>query len=89
MRPTESSSAAVSSQCLGAITLIRLSRPDVRNAVDADTARALYAAFIAFEEDPHANALENSGGGDIATAHSPNLLNSRPGGMLGCQLYFN
>ena len=25
------------------------------------------------------------GGGDIATAHSPHLLNSRPGGMLGRQ----
>jgi len=54
MHATESSSAAVSSQRLGAITLIRLSRPDVRNAVDADTARALYAAFIAFEADADA-----------------------------------
>ena len=51
MHATESSSPVVSSQRLGAITVITLSRPDVRNAVDADTARALYAAFIAFEED--------------------------------------
>ena len=54
MPPTESPSPAVSSQRLGAITLITLSRPDVRNAVDADTARSLYAAFIAFEEDVQA-----------------------------------
>ena len=54
MHATESSSTAVSSQRLGAIMLISLSRPDVRNAVDADTARALYAAFIAFEEDADA-----------------------------------
>jgi enoyl-CoA hydratase len=54
MHATESLSAAVSSQRLGAITLITLSRPDVRNAVDADTARALYAAFIVFEEDADA-----------------------------------
>ena len=45
---------AVSSQRIGATRLITLSRPDVRNAVDADTARALYAAFIEFEEDAEA-----------------------------------
>jgi enoyl-CoA hydratase len=54
MHATASSSPAVSSQRLGATTLITLSRPDVRNAVDADTAHALYAAFIAFEEDADA-----------------------------------
>jgi len=37
-----------------AVTVVTLSRPDVRNAVDADTARALYQAFLAFEADPHA-----------------------------------
>lgn len=37
-----------------AVTLVTLRRPDVRNAVDADTARALYQAFMAFEADPHA-----------------------------------
>jgi enoyl-CoA hydratase len=36
------------------VTVIILARPDVRNAVDADTARALHAAFIAFDDDPDA-----------------------------------
>ena len=52
-QPT-SNATAVSSQRIGATKLITLSRPDVRNAVDADTARALYAAFIEFEEDAEA-----------------------------------
>lgn len=36
------------------VTLVTLDRPDVRNAVDADTARALYEAFVAFDADPQA-----------------------------------
>ena len=35
----------------GPVTVVTLSRPDVRNAVDADTARSLYDAFVAFESD--------------------------------------
>ncbi|WP_293224538.1 crotonase/enoyl-CoA hydratase family protein [Ottowia sp.] len=33
------------------VTVVTLERPDVRNAVDAATARALHAAFMAFEAD--------------------------------------
>ena len=54
MHPTDSQSLSVSSRCQGSTTVITLSRPDVRNAVDADTARALYAAFLTFEEDADA-----------------------------------
>ncbi len=36
------------------VTIVTLDRPEVRNAVDADTARALYEAFLAFDEDPNA-----------------------------------
>ena len=36
------------------VTIVTLDRPEVRNAVDADTARALYDAFIAFDDDPNA-----------------------------------
>ena len=54
MHPTDSQFPSVSSRSHGPITVITLSRPDVRNAVDAYTARALYAAFIAFEEDADA-----------------------------------
>lgn len=34
------------------VTLVTLDRPDVRNAVDGDTARALFEAFAAFDDDP-------------------------------------
>ena len=38
----------------GEVTLVTLNRPDVRNAVDAPTARALHAAFLAFDADDRA-----------------------------------
>lgn len=38
----------------GEVTLITLDRPDVRNAVDSEHARALYEAFIAFDADTNA-----------------------------------
>jgi enoyl-CoA hydratase len=38
----------------GEVTLVTLNRPDVRNAVDAATARALHAAFLAFDADDSA-----------------------------------
>ncbi len=41
----------VTAENLDGITVITLNRPDVRNAVDADTARALHAAFLAFDDD--------------------------------------
>ena len=36
------------------VTVVTLRRPQVRNAVDAATARALYQAFLAFDADPDA-----------------------------------
>ncbi|MDI1341272.1 crotonase/enoyl-CoA hydratase family protein [Polaromonas sp.] len=38
----------------GEITVITMDRPDVRNAVDSDHARALYDAFLAFDADDSA-----------------------------------
>jgi enoyl-CoA hydratase len=38
----------------GDVLVVTLDRPDVRNAVDATTARALYEAFVAFDADPAA-----------------------------------
>lgn len=38
----------------GPVTIVTLSRPEVRNAVDNPTARALGAAFTAFEKDDRA-----------------------------------
>ncbi len=38
----------------GAVTVVTIDRPQRRNAVDAATAHALHAAFVAFEDDPDA-----------------------------------
>ena len=38
----------------GAVTIVTLDRPEVRNAVDAGTARRLHEAFVAFDEDADA-----------------------------------
>ena len=46
--------AAVRTEKLGAVTVVTLDRPEVRNAVDGDTARALYDAFVAFDDDADA-----------------------------------
>ena len=43
---------SVTSECIDGITVVTLNRPDVRNAVDADTARDLHAAFLAYDDDP-------------------------------------
>jgi len=43
---------SVISERIDDLTVITLNRPDVRNAVDADTARALHASFLAFDDDP-------------------------------------
>jgi enoyl-CoA hydratase len=45
---------AVRIEQLEQVTVVTLDRPEVRNAVDADTARALYDAFVAFDADPQA-----------------------------------
>lgn len=47
----------------GRVTLVTLSRPDVRNAVDAATARALHAAFLEFERDEGADVAVFHGAG--------------------------
>ena len=46
--------ASVRVEKLGPVTLVTLNRPEVRNAVDAPTARALYEAFLGFDADAHA-----------------------------------
>ena len=48
----------------GSVTTIVLARSEARNAVDPETARALYDAFVAFDADPaqHAAVLWGAGG---------------------------
>jgi enoyl-CoA hydratase len=46
--------AAVTTERMGDVWVITLDRPDVRNAVDSATAKALHQAFLAFEDDTDA-----------------------------------
>ena len=46
--------SAVTTEAIDDIRVVTLSRPEVRNAVDSATARDLHAAFLSFEDDPHA-----------------------------------
>lgn len=46
--------ASVQTLTAGEVTVVTLQRPEVRNAVDADTARQLFEAFAAFDADPNA-----------------------------------
>lgn len=54
----------------GAVTVVTIDRPEVRNAVDGATAEALRIAFGAFDEDPEAAVavLTGSGGNFCAGA---------------------
>ena len=45
---------AVTTEAIGDIHVVTLNRPEVRNAVDGETAQALHAAFLAFEDNPAA-----------------------------------
>lgn len=45
---------AVYTEKLGDVWVVTLDRPDVRNAVDSPTARALHDSFLAFEDDADA-----------------------------------
>jgi enoyl-CoA hydratase len=46
--------ASVRVEKLGPVTVVTLDRPEVRNAVDFSTARALYEAFLTFDADEEA-----------------------------------
>ncbi len=47
----------------GPVTIVAIDRPDRRNAVDAETARALYDAFQAFDADETASVAVLTGAG--------------------------
>jgi enoyl-CoA hydratase len=52
----------------GAVVTVVIERPEVRNAVDPATARALYEAFAAFEADAAAQVAVLTGAGDAFCA---------------------
>ena len=47
--------SAVRVEQVGRTTVVSIARPQVRNAVDGDTARSLAAAFAAFDDNPDAD----------------------------------
>ncbi|HEX4726026.1 MAG TPA: crotonase/enoyl-CoA hydratase family protein [Pseudonocardiaceae bacterium] len=70
----------VTSERVGAVTTVVLSRPAVRNAVDAETATALADAFRAFEADDSASVavLHGDGGTFCAGADLKAVAAGRP-----------
>src|SRR5882757_381703 len=70
----------VTTERAGAVTTVILSRPEVRNAVDFDTATALADAFRAFEADDNASVavLYGDGGTFCAGADLKAVANGRP-----------
>ena len=76
----------------GPVTVVTLSRPDVRNAVDRETAAELAAAFRAFESDASARVAVFSGdqghfcaGADLnkIAGGTPNRLEPNGDGPMG------
>lgn len=52
----------------GAVTIIQINRPQVRNAIDGDTAQALRAAWLAFNADDEARVGILTGGDEVFCA---------------------
>jgi enoyl-CoA hydratase len=52
----------------GAVTVVTIDRPEVRNAVDRPTAEALAAAFRAFDADPERSVAVLTGAGGVFCA---------------------
>lgn len=53
----------VETETTDGITTVTIDRPDRRNAVDPETARALYSAFLEFEADPEQRVAILTGAG--------------------------
>jgi enoyl-CoA hydratase len=70
----------VTSERVGAVTTVVMSRPEVRNAVDAATAHELVTAFREFEADPEASVavLYGDGGTFCAGADLKAVASGRP-----------
>ena len=52
----------------GEVTVVTIDRPEARNAVDPDTAEALFRAFLAFDKDEAAKVAILTGAGDAFCA---------------------
>lgn len=63
MSKTHTPAELVRSEQQGGVVIISICRPEVRNAVDPDTAQALYAAFLDFEANDAAQVAVLTGEG--------------------------
>jgi enoyl-CoA hydratase len=52
----------------GPVRILRIQRPEVRNAIDAKTAKALREAWLAFDKDPGAKVAILTGGDEVFCA---------------------
>lgn len=60
------------------ITIVTIQRPEVRNAVDLDTAEALAYAFRQFDADPHSEvAILTGAGGNFCAGADLKAFNNR------------
>jgi enoyl-CoA hydratase len=60
------------------ITIVTIQRPEVRNAVDLDTAEALAYAFKQFDADPHSEvAILTGAGGNFCAGADLKAFNNR------------
>jgi enoyl-CoA hydratase len=72
----------------GAVTTVTLNRPDCRNAVDPETAKALYDAFVGFASDPEARvAILTGHGGSFCSGFDLKALSDDADGWIR-QLHF-
>ncbi len=85
---TSSSEPAVTSERRGDITIVTLSRPARRNAVDGETAELLRDAFLAFESDDTARVavLYGARGTFCAGADLKAIAQAKPGAQLSVAL---
>src|SRR5690349_8380594 len=69
----------------GAVRIVRIARPEKRNAVNSETAEALLDAFLAFEqaEDEKVAVLTGDATAFCAGADLTDLPRLRPSGPLG------
>ena len=61
--PREARMTSVSVRAEKRVTIVTIERPERRNAVDLETARALYDAFKRFDADPNADVAVLTGAG--------------------------
>lgn len=70
----------------GAVRIVTIVRPEVRNAVDVETAEALYNAFVEFDDNEHlAVAILTGVDGNFCAGADLKALSAGPGNHIGAE----